>query len=142
MYDKRLLLYFILNLRDGFISGIWCIDLGGVELRTSKTGNHFWSFLQSCLWSLIIFNFLLKFYLYISHPRLQYSEKDHCLKIFGIGRPDSYMSHSAVKAQGRIPKSHLKQIQNKPLSYVTGKASFCMTSHIAWSLKWCSCLLD
>lgn len=124
MYDKRLL-YFISGMAFlTFISSIWCINLGGVELRTTKTGNQFWSFLQSCPWSLIIFNFLLKFYLYISHPRLQYSEKDHCLKIFGIGQPDSYMSHSAMEAQGRIPKSHLKQIQNKPLSCVTGKTSF------------------
>lgn len=124
MYDKRLL-YFISGMAFlNFISSIWCINLGGVELRTTKTGNQFWSFLQSCPWSLIIFNFLIKFYLYISHPRLQYSEKDHCLKIFGIGQPDSYMSHSAMEAQGRIPKSHLKQIQNKPLSCVTGKTSF------------------
>ncbi|XP_046545662.1 uncharacterized protein LOC124255787 isoform X2 [Haliotis rubra] len=40
------------------------------------------------------------------YARLEYSDKDMAYRMFGVGDPNTYMSLSAKKAQGSIPKGH------------------------------------
>nr|KAG5703679.1 hypothetical protein BaRGS_002553 [Batillaria attramentaria] len=43
---------------------------------------------------------------------MEYSPKDSTMRIFGVARPNTYMNKVTKKAQGQIPASHLREIEN------------------------------